>query len=235
MKIIPNTPVNNIYKLNLTTKEYANCSTSQSKIEASALDCLANYNVSFARRAVYIVNYDGSLQKMDTLTEAEKQCGRVAGCVLSGQVSASKDKTFAYADELESPDGSVNIKALKQVMNNFQLAKNQPVYSIDFNGEIKRFNNIGEAATELGITPTGIYQVLEETKPKKVISGYTFVRAFDIEKRDSKFKLIYDDSGKPIVDKKTIVMDHVIDTLGTHIVVANVHKRVSIKLTVVVC
>ncbi|MBQ3021503.1 MAG: 50S ribosomal protein L9 [Bacilli bacterium] len=37
------------------------------------------------------------------------------------------------------------------------------------------------------------------------------------------------------IDKKTIVMDHVIDTLGVHKVVANVHKRVSIMLTVVVC
>lgn len=37
------------------------------------------------------------------------------------------------------------------------------------------------------------------------------------------------------IDKKTIVMDHVIDTLGTHKVTANVHKRVSIELTVVVC
>lgn len=37
------------------------------------------------------------------------------------------------------------------------------------------------------------------------------------------------------IDKKTIVMDHVIDTLGTHKVVANVHKRVSITLTIVVC
>lgn len=37
------------------------------------------------------------------------------------------------------------------------------------------------------------------------------------------------------IDKKTIVMDHVIDTLGTHKVVANVHKRVSINLTIVVC
>ena len=37
------------------------------------------------------------------------------------------------------------------------------------------------------------------------------------------------------IDKKTIVMDHVIDTLGTHKVVANVHKRVSITITVVVC
>ena len=37
------------------------------------------------------------------------------------------------------------------------------------------------------------------------------------------------------IDKKTIVMDHVIDTLGTHKIVANVHKRVSINLTIVVC
>lgn len=38
-----------------------------------------------------------------------------------------------------------------------------------------------------------------------------------------------------IVDKKTIVMDHVIDTLGVHKVKANVHKKVSIELTIAVC
>ena len=37
------------------------------------------------------------------------------------------------------------------------------------------------------------------------------------------------------IDKKTIVMDHVIDTLGVHKVKANVHKRVSIELTITVC
>lgn len=37
------------------------------------------------------------------------------------------------------------------------------------------------------------------------------------------------------IDKRTIVMDHVIDTLGTHKVKINAHKRVSIELTVVVC
>ena len=37
------------------------------------------------------------------------------------------------------------------------------------------------------------------------------------------------------IDKKTIVMDHVIDTLGVHKVKANVHKKVSIELTITVC
>ena len=37
------------------------------------------------------------------------------------------------------------------------------------------------------------------------------------------------------IDKKTIVMDHVIDTLGVHKVFANVHKKVSIELTITVC
>ena len=37
------------------------------------------------------------------------------------------------------------------------------------------------------------------------------------------------------IDKKTIVMDHVIDTLGIHKVKANVHKKVSIELTIAVC
>ena len=36
------------------------------------------------------------------------------------------------------------------------------------------------------------------------------------------------------IDKKTIVMDHVIDSLGVHEVIANVHKRVQIKLSIVV-
>lgn len=38
-----------------------------------------------------------------------------------------------------------------------------------------------------------------------------------------------------MIDKKDIVMDHVIDTLGTHKVVAKVHKKVEIILTIVVC
>lgn len=37
------------------------------------------------------------------------------------------------------------------------------------------------------------------------------------------------------IDKKTIVMDHVIDTLGVHKIKANVHKKVSIELTITVC
>lgn len=37
------------------------------------------------------------------------------------------------------------------------------------------------------------------------------------------------------IDKKTIFMDHVIDTLGTHKVEARVYKRVTIILNVVVC
>ena len=38
-----------------------------------------------------------------------------------------------------------------------------------------------------------------------------------------------------MIDKKTIVMDHVIDTLGVHKVKANVHKKVCIELTITVC
>ena len=37
------------------------------------------------------------------------------------------------------------------------------------------------------------------------------------------------------IDKKVIEIDHIIDTLGTHKVKLNVHKRVSIELTIVVC
>ena len=90
-------------------------------------------------------------------------------------------------------------------MNNFKFAKNQPVYAIPFPpGNIKRFNTIGEAAEEFGVSPTGIYKVLDDTSPKKVFSGCTFVSSHDVEKRDSSSKLIYDEDGNPVVDQKVI-------------------------------
>ena len=36
------------------------------------------------------------------------------------------------------------------------------------------------------------------------------------------------------IDKKTIVMDHVIDSIGVHKINCNVHKKVTIILTVIV-
>ena len=37
------------------------------------------------------------------------------------------------------------------------------------------------------------------------------------------------------IDKKVIVMDHVIDSLGTHKVRLNLHKKVSVEINIVVC
>ena len=53
MNVISNTPINNIYKLNLIAKQTSNVLNHQPQIETSSLDCLANYNLSFGRKCVY--------------------------------------------------------------------------------------------------------------------------------------------------------------------------------------
>ena len=194
-----------MYKSNLTMKQNFNVSNHQSKIEASALDCLANYNVPFGQRSVYVFEYDGTFRLYDSVQTVQNKHGKGAIAALQGKVFAIDGKAFVYAEDIETSDGIIDIKALKKVMKNFKFAKNQPVYAIAFPpGNIKRFNTIGEAAEELGISPTGIYKVLDDTNPKNVFSGYTFVSSYDVEKRDSSSKLIYDNDGNPVVDKKKI-------------------------------
>ena len=135
MKITPNIISSNIYKLNSTVNSLSCVSNYQSKVETSALECLANYNVPFGISAVYAVDYDGSSEKFCSVKALQEQYGRIAATVLGGKVPASQNKTFVYADDIELPDGKIDTNALKMVLNNFKFAniillmlKSPPLY-----------------------------------------------------------------------------------------------------------
>ena len=180
----------------------SNVSNHQSKLEANALECLANYNVSFGIQPVYAFCYDGTYEKYPMLKTIVEQDGRGVGLVLDGKILTSNGKTYVYAKDVEKRDGSIRPETIGKVMKNFQLAKNQPIYSIDYQGNLTRFDCRGTASSELGVKHANISSVLNGVD--KTASGYMFVNAFDVEKRDAEFKLIYDEDGNPAIDNKAI-------------------------------
>ena len=96
------------------------------------------------------------------------------------------------------------------------------------------------------------YEISERHKEEdKLVSDLKVVKK-DLEAKKIRFKVKTSKDGRMFgtisskqisdeikkigynIDKKTIVMDHIIDSLGVHEIIANVHKRVQIKLTIVV-
>ena len=202
MKITPNIISSSIYKLNSTVKSSPSVSNYQPKVETNALECLSNYNVPFGKKRVYAFEYDGTRTELKSVTEAEKLYGSTVPHILKGKGQLLRGVTFVFAKDIEKPDGSIDPKALEKVMKNFQRADEQPIYSIDFQGNWKRFENRNALVTELGVNEANLSMVLNGKR--ELSSGYMFVKAFDVEKRDSAFKLICDEKGNPVVDQKVI-------------------------------
>lgn len=182
-------------------------STQQTKLpntNLNVLECISNYNIPFCSRgAVYAINYDGNYEKIKNAAEAgKKYSGNAVYACLNGQTYASSDKVFIYADEIENEDGEINSDAIQKAVLNFKYANNQPIYSIDINGHIERFDSPKDAYGKVAVSNSRINQILEDTL--ETSKGYTFVRAFDVELRDKNGKLLLDEDMKPLVDIKKI-------------------------------
>ena len=183
-------------------KQNFNVLNHQPKLESNALECLSNYNVPFGKKRVYAFDYDGTRTELKSVAETEKLYGPTVSHILKGKGQLLRGVTFVFAKDIEKSDGSIDPKALEKVMKNFQRADDQPIYSIDFQGNWKRFENRNALVTELGVKESNLSMVLNGRR--ELSSGYMFVKAFDVEKRDSAFKLICDEKGNPVVDQKVI-------------------------------
>lgn len=171
----------------------------QDKANLNGLDCVMNYNLSFGKRAVYVVNYDGSYQKFDSAKTIKRKFNTTnVDSVLNGKNIASGDKIFVYADELEQKNGEVNPQVINKVILGFRDANSQPIYSIDYFGNIQKFDNISDVAIELGISKSQVSLVLSGRRP--TAGEYIFVKAFDVELRDRNGKILKDENNNPIVD-----------------------------------
>ena len=200
MKISFNPLISNNHQA-IQNKAYKSDSPNNYMNRQSALECLANYNISFCRREVIVVHYDGSYERFPSATAAEKKYGSGLRSVLSGAGYASGEVTCVYADECTMEDDKISPVCLKRILNNFSYASKRPIYAIDFYGNIQRFENKGDASEKLGISDATIYNILNDSTRA---GDYIFVRAADVEKRDENFRLLYEDEGKPKIDIEAI-------------------------------
>lgn len=199
---------NPTYKLNIPTKQNnidtPNPQRNSNMKNLHGLECLSNYNVSFGINAVYAIDYDGSFERYNSQIEAGKKYGKfTVQRSLDGKIYASGSKVFVLADEIENSEGEINTSVINKTLLNFRYANNQPVYSIDFNGNIQRYNSPNEAAEKTGISQSGVSLILSEEQ--ETLKGYTFLKAFDVELRDKNGKLLLDENGKPLVNMKKLI------------------------------
>ncbi len=169
---------------------------------SSAFNDVANYNLNFGKRAVYAIDYDGNYEKIESISKAKNTIPSAIEAVLNGRCTALDDKTYIYADCAETPEGKIDTNAIYKAILRFQNAQNQPIYAIDFYGNLQRFSNRKEASIAFNIPLNNINQALNHVI--ETTNGYAFIRAFDVEMRDKDGKLLKDENSKPILDMETI-------------------------------
>ena len=169
------------------------------------LNCVVNYNLAFCsrKRAVYAINYDGSYERFDSIAQAAKgESYEAIKQVLSGRNNSGNNRVYIYADEVEKDNIAIMPDVINNALLNFRNADNQPIYAIDFQGNMQRFDSVANAVEVLRIDKDMISKVLRHTK--KTSRGYVFIRAFDVELRDKNGKLLKGEDNKTIVDMKKI-------------------------------
>ena len=204
MKIVFNKPFNYhqpyLYKEN---KQNTSPATKQSNL--NGLDCFSNYNLTFGTRkprVVYMIDYDGTYERIKNISKIEGTNKSAIGSVLCGKCTSLNNKTYIYADDVELPNGDVDINEIFKAILRFKETQNQPIYSIDYFGNVQRFENRKNASAQLHISLGDINKALNQKR--NPVSGYAFVRAFDIELRDKNGKLLKSENNEPILDIYTI-------------------------------
>lgn len=204
MKILSNP----IYRLNNQIKSNSiNTTNKQSSLKEhnlNALECMSNYNIPFCSHGlVYAINYDGSCEKFENAMQAANKYKNynVYRC-LRGETYVSCGKVFVYADKNKNITDEVAPEIVKRALLNFGYANNQPIYSIDVDGNLKRYESARAASNELSMPKSEINAILSDNLA--TIWKYTFVKALDVETRDEKGKLLFDENNNPTIDVRAI-------------------------------
>ncbi|MBQ4645775.1 MAG: hypothetical protein IJB79_00340 [Candidatus Gastranaerophilales bacterium] len=160
-------------------------------------------------RAVYAINKDGTRARFDSAKEASTKLGIERPNVYNVLQGISKQTcgyTFVWADEVEYQDESgkiaLNEEKMLSLLNNFSNANNFELYSLEFDGTTKRHENITSLSIDERCSSTRISDILGGRVSQT--NGYVFIRANDVDLRDEKGKIITDNEGNPIPDKKKI-------------------------------
>ncbi|MBQ8847461.1 MAG: hypothetical protein IJ003_00785 [Candidatus Gastranaerophilales bacterium] len=214
MKITSSTPYyKNSYSFNLNknnqkTFKYIDFSL-------NGLDCLARNNFAFlggktVPTPVYAISQDNKIKRFETINSASRELNiptaSISKC-LSGRFKKVGNYTFLTAQQLENQDDKSNVtlddSSLKVARDKFYTGKELPVYAIDIDGTVRRFDSVAQAAKKLEVSLRSIYPTLSG---RGHLSGdYVFVPASKIELRDEKTgAILYGKNRKPFLDSKVI-------------------------------
>lgn len=200
MKITFNPAIKN-YQINYKPLK-TNATHLQNGVSLNSLNWVAD-TLTFGKREVYVIDYDGSYEKHESAKAVKRKLNVTnVDSILHGKNSASGNKTYIYADELEYQNGNINFQVLNKTLLSFRDANSQPIYAIDYFGNIQRFDNITQASIELKIDKAHISLFL--TQSRETAREHIFIKAFDVELRDKSGKLLKDENGNPILDIATI-------------------------------
>ena len=179
-----------------------------------SLDCLAAYNqVSFLGKLkpVYAMDYYGNLQRFSCIKDMKTALSaQYNETTVKGEShNTSKGNVISLASRLEiiKEDGEIELdkSQLKQMTEVFSYGQNVPLYLINPLGEIKRFETSAQAKEAIGVD--GLYTHGSRNSKE----GCFFIPANDIEVRDENGKIIFNESGKPLVDYQKL--DEFIETM----------------------
>lgn len=189
---------------NITKIPRANQSCDRLTFSMNGLDCISSYNMPFCSKSVYQIDYDGNCIKYPSIISAAEanSCPRESiKNIVEGKFYSFQGLTFAYAEQVET-NGEIDPEKLKIALLSFKSADNQPIYSIDASGAIEKHVNISEASQKTKVSRPMISQVL--TGARGFCRNYTFIKAFDVEKRDANCRIQNDENGNPILDMEAI-------------------------------
>ncbi len=145
------------------------------------------------QKAVYAITREGNYKRFNNKTDASQilniSAEGIAACINHKAYTAG-GYVFVNADEVEIqgeaeciPDEE-KIKELSKIFEKKYTKREHPkvFYSIDFNGNYKKFHDKEEAAKEYGVMQSGISSCLRHKS--YTCGGYIFVKAEEIEKTD---------------------------------------------------
>ena len=145
-------------------------------------------------RPFYAVDKNGNYIKFERNRDAVHELGvnhsTVKDC-LDGKRDTTGGYAFFYADEVEQIDENGNVVVNFDISEEiFDQKTPIPIYSIDKNGKIRRFDSKGAAATKLSVYSRNINACLSHDR--ETLNGYAFFFADDVEQFDDNGKLKLD-------------------------------------------
>ena len=171
--------------------------------------CNIPFTYLIKQEPVYCVNRDGTVVKFESKIAASQFLNLPYSSVassLKGRLHETKGYCFLSAKDVEivQEDGTTKVDeaVLKKARESFEKAKTMPVYALDYDGNLTRYDSQTAASKDLEISISSISKCV--LKDSHSAGRYIFIPASELEIRNNAGILIQDKKGRPILDSEKI-------------------------------